>query len=37
MKEEVFVVDEARTFEPVEAENGVIRLPGNSSAFIRYR
>ncbi|MBO6053110.1 MAG: hypothetical protein J6Q17_05180 [Clostridia bacterium] len=37
MKAEVFVVDDARTFEQVEAENGAIRLSGNSSAFIRYR
>ena len=37
MTEEVFVVDDARTFLPAETKNGVIRLAGNTSAFVRYR
>lgn len=37
MKEEVLVVDDERTYQPVETENGVLRLRGNTSAFIRYR
>ena len=36
MKTEAFVVDDDRTFEPVGTEKGVLRLKGNSMAFLRY-
>ena len=36
MREEVLVVDEERTYEPAEAKDGVIRLAGNTAAFVRY-
>ena len=36
MKAEVRIIDEGRTFEPAEAPGGVLRMEGNSAAFIRY-
>ena len=37
MKEEAFVVDEIGTYRRAETADGVLRLSGNTSAFIRYR